>query len=543
MKQNRVAIVIIVVLIVGAVGAAWLYFGLNPTAWDEFMAEMQGDTAASVASRPVKRPSRRLSGLVASGNIEAEEVSVAAEIGGRVVELLADEGDEVVAGDVLVRLDQTVLLAQRKGAAAAVFQAQASLSAAQAQLDLARAGAHPQEIAAAESVVQEAQAGLDAAQGQLTAAEADLEAAQAQVSAAQVAQENTKALAKAALATLESAKAQWSAAPSGIRQLEAQLAQARASDPTPQVTMAQVELERAKIALDDTQDEYNKALDRPWEDQAIRDAWAKQLKQVQLNYRLAEAQLAGAQGAQQAHVFYLAALAAQIEGGKAQLTRAGVDGAEAGLDQVRTAVRAADIQVIQAQSGVKAAQAAVLIAEAGVTAAQARLDQAQAALALIEAGARDQEITLLEANVAQAQALVDSAQAALLVLDAQLDRLELVAPVGGIVLERMIHGGELAAPGAPLLTIANLDEVTLTVYVPEAELGRVGLEQSVDVTVDAYPVTFAGVVSHIASRAEFTPKNVQTQEERVHMVFAVKVRLDNADHRLKPGMPADAAFQ
>ena len=62
-------------------------------------------------------------------------------------------------------------------------------------------------------------------------------------------------------------------------------------------------------------------------------------------------------------------------------------------------------------------------------------------------------------------------------------------------------------------------------------------------TADAYPDLFAGTVSYIASQAEFTPQNVQTQEERVHMVFAVKIVLENADHRLKPGMPADAAFQ
>ena len=128
-------------------------------------------------------------------------------------------------------------------------------------------------------------------------------------------------------------------------------------------------------------------------------------------------------------------------------------------------------------------------------------------------------------------------------LDVQLERLELGAPVGGIVMDRTLHVGELAVPGAPLLTIADLDEVTLTVYVPEADLGQVSLGQPVEVTVDAYSDTFAGKVSYIASQAEFTPKNVQTQEERVHMVFAVKIRLENAEHRLKPGMPADAAFQ
>ncbi len=77
---------------------------------------------------------------------------------------------------------------------------------------------------------------------------------------------------------------------------------------------------------------------------------------------------------------------------------------------------------------------------------------------------------------------------------------------------------------------------------PESELGKVSLGQLVEVNVDAYDGLFPGEVSYIASQAEFTPKNVQTQEERVHMVFAVKVRLDNADHLLKPGMPADAFF-
>jgi multidrug resistance efflux pump len=543
MKRTLVIIGIALAIVVVAVGAGWLYFSRNPAAWDGFMAEMQGDTAGGTAPRPVRRTVRQAKGLVASGNIEAEEVSVAAEIGGRIVEMLADEGDEVTTGAVLVRLDQRVSLAQREGAAAAVKQAQAALDAAQAQLDLALAGARDEEIAAAEGAVAQAQAGLDAAEGQLAAAEAHLEGAQAQRSAAQVEKANAGVQVEAAQAELDAAKAQFSAAETRVEQLEAQLAQARVRDPTPGVTAAQIEVERAKIALDDTQDEYNKALDRPWEDQEIRDAWAKQLEQVQLNYRLAQAQLDGAKQAQRAHAFTVAALAAQVKEAKAQLIPAGIQGAEARLAQAQAGVDAAQMQVTQASSGIDAAQAAVTIAEAGVAAAQAQLDQAQAALDMLEAGAREQEIRLLEANVAQAEASLRSAQAALQALDAQLARLQLAAPVGGIVLERTVHAGELAAPGQPLLTLANLDEVTLTVYVPEADLGQVSLGQTVEVTVDAYPDAFPGAVSHIASRAEFTPKNVQTQEERVHMVFAVKIKLDNADHRLKPGMPADSAFR
>jgi multidrug resistance efflux pump len=91
------------------------------------------------------------------------------------------------------------------------------------------------------------------------------------------------------------------------------------------------------------------------------------------------------------------------------------------------------------------------------------------------------------------------------------------------------------------MTLADLEQLTLTIYIPEDQLGWVQIGQPVSVTVDAYPDrVFVGTVTHIASEAEFTPKNVQTREERVSMVFAVKVALSNKDHALKPGMPADA---
>ncbi|OQY18667.1 MAG: hypothetical protein B6I34_10435 [Anaerolineaceae bacterium 4572_32.1] len=110
-------------------------------------------------------------------------------------------------------------------------------------------------------------------------------------------------------------------------------------------------------------------------------------------------------------------------------------------------------------------------------------------------------------------------------------------------MERNIHEGELAAPGATLLTLGDLDKVTLTVYVPEDKLGQVYLGQDVQVRVDSFPErTFIGTVTAIAHEAEFTPRNVQTQEERVNMVFAVDVDIPNSDHALKPGLPADAVI-
>ncbi|MFN2130866.1 MAG: efflux RND transporter periplasmic adaptor subunit [Anaerolineae bacterium] len=543
MRRKLTIAIIVVALVAGATGVGWLYFSLNPGAWQGFIAQMRGDTGGTSPARPVSRPARRSAGLVASGNIEAEEISIAAEMGGRIADMLVDEGDQVAAGEVLVQLDPTLLMVQREQAAAALARSQGALDAAQAQLDLTRSGARPEEIAAAEGAVDEAQSGLAAARGQLAAAEADLQIAQAQLAAAKADRQAAEAQLSAAQAGVEGADAQLSTAQARVQQSEAQLAQARDRDPTPDITAAQVALERATIALDNTQDEYKKALDRPWEDQAIRDEWAKRLKQAQLDYRLAEAQLDGARKAQQAYAQGLRALEAQVEEAEAQSTPAGVAGAEAQFAQAQAGVEAAGVQVAQAEGGVEAAQAAVDVAQAGVGAAQARLDQAQAALDLLRAGPRAQEVALLEANVAQADAVVRDAEAALHLVDAQIARLQLAAPVGGIVLDRMVHAGELAVPDVPLLTIANLDDVTLTVYVPEADLGQVSLGQQAEVTVDAYQDAFPGVVSHIASQAEFTPNNVQTQQERVHMVFAVKIKLPNADHRLKPGMPADAAFQ
>ncbi len=111
------------------------------------------------------------------------------------------------------------------------------------------------------------------------------------------------------------------------------------------------------------------------------------------------------------------------------------------------------------------------------------------------------------------------------------------------MIEQVAYEGEMALPGTTLLTLADLDAVDLTVYVPEPDVGKVFLEQPVAVSVDSFPdETFLGQVVWISDEAEFTPKNIQTREERVNTVFAIKVRIPNPDHKLKPGMPADAAL-
>jgi RND family efflux transporter MFP subunit len=169
--------------------------------------------------------------------------------------------------------------------------------------------------------------------------------------------------------------------------------------------------------------------------------------------------------------------------------------------------------------------------------AEAAVQAAQAQLEALKAGATQEQITVVEAQVKQAQAAAD-------LLKVQLDKMTLIAPTSGLVMERTVHRGEMAAAGATLMTIANLDEVTLTIYIPEDEIGKVKVGQTVEVSVDSFPgKVFEGRVNYIASEAEFTPKNVQTQKERVNMVFAVKVKIPNPEHKLKPGMPADATIK
>ncbi len=123
-------------------------------------------------------------------------------------------------------------------------------------------------------------------------------------------------------------------------------------------------------------------------------------------------------------------------------------------------------------------------------------------------------------------------------LNAGMERVR--SPIDGVVMERLVEPGEVVSPGGTLLILGNLDELTLTVYVPEDKYGQITLGQVCWVMVDSFPgEMFVGRVSHIADRAEFTPRNVQTVEGRKTTVFAVRLDVEPAGGRLKPGMPAD----
>jgi HlyD family secretion protein len=117
----------------------------------------------------------------------------------------------------------------------------------------------------------------------------------------------------------------------------------------------------------------------------------------------------------------------------------------------------------------------------------------------------------------------------------------LTSPIAGVVLSRNIEPGEVVGAGISLLTVADLRTVWLRIFVPENRLGRLKIGQPADVVVDAFPDrAFRGRITEIAGQAEFTPRNVQTKQERVKLVFGVRLTLENQDSLLKPGMPADA---
>jgi HlyD family secretion protein len=172
------------------------------------------------------------------------------------------------------------------------------------------------------------------------------------------------------------------------------------------------------------------------------------------------------------------------------------------------------------------------------------VDKLNLALAnLAQARAQTLEVDRLKQEIVVQQARVRQAEAQLGIIRERLKDSILVSPLKGYVLVKSIEQGEYVTPGTTVVTIAELHKVWLRCYVNETDLGRVKLGQTVTVTIDTFPNKFyKGRISFISSNAEFTPKNIQTQKERVKLVYRMKVDLDNPDLELKPGLPADGTL-
>ena len=144
-------------------------------------------------------------------------------------------------------------------------------------------------------------------------------------------------------------------------------------------------------------------------------------------------------------------------------------------------------------------------------------------------------------NAEVAAANVQTLQASLELANIKLNYADLTSHVDGFVLVKSAEAGEVVQVGSPIFTVADLNDIWLTAYINETDLGKVKLNQEADVKTDTYPdKTYKGRVSFISQEAEFTPKQIQTKEERTKLVYRIKIRIDNTAKELKPGMPADA---
>jgi len=245
---------------------------------------------------------------------------------------------------------------------------------------------------------------------------------------------------------------------------------------------------------------------------------------------------------------------AELESLMAQ-SRAVLSEALAKLQELKTGSRPQE--VAQAAANMKAAEAELVKAKKDYERAErlykneaisaSQLDAARSAhdswveqvkasaeqLSLLKEGPRKEVIRAAEDRVR-------SARAALRVAEERLGDTTLFAPVSGVVLKKNVECGEVVQSGTPIFTIGEIDDPWIKVYIKEDKLALVKLGQRATITVDTYrDKVYEGTVSYIASEAEFTPKTVQTQEERVKLVFGVKVRVQNVNQELKPGMPAD----
>jgi multidrug resistance efflux pump len=545
--------------------------------------------------------------LAASGTIEAVEVRVSSELGGKVNQVCCAEGSAVIAGDLLIQIDTSLLEAQRaqaqaalgvaeanaKAAGQSVIAAEAQAEAAQAMvdaafsaqeaalanLDLLKAGAPAEQILAAEAGLAQAEANLQSATAGFNALTAgsrpeDIAAAQEKLSQARQAyysltvtlndsqSEDVLAALATAQTNLDQAKTSQDEL-AGITGLPASALEAAAFA----IPEAENNLAAAQLAYDAVQDPalpyYRQiealqfSLDLAGLNLSQAEARQSILQAVQAMPQAAlDAAQAGVEDAQKmvedAETAYEALAAGEqasvlesawdeVQRAQAALSALGraPGGVEVSLNQVDAAAAlrdAASASLLGLESGARAEQ--IRAAQAQVDSAQAQIEVAQANLTVSQARA---ESAQYQTEAAQAQ--VEAAQAALDAIDVQIAKLSLHAPVGGAILSRAIQPGEVAAPGAVLLVIGQLDELSITVYVPEDRYGAITLGQSAQVSVDSYPgEIFDAQVMQIADQAEFTPRNVQTAEGRKSTVFAVKLNILGDEDRLKPGMPADVIF-
>ncbi len=253
--------------------------------------------------------------------------------------------------------------------------------------------------------------------------------------------------------------------------------------------------------------------------------------------RLEDAELDARKTAAQAQAQAARALLTELERGarpeEVRQVQSAVAGAQSRMEETRAALQRTE----RLYEGGAVSREQLDQARTAATVARAQYQEAREQLKLVDIGPRTERIEAQRAVVRQADANVAQVQAS-------LDNAVIRAPFAGVVTVRHREPGESVSPGAPVLTVMNTSDRWVRIYVREDEIGRVKLAQRASIRSDSHPgKEFSGRVTFIASEAEFTPRNVQTAEERVKLVYAVKVAIVGDDAlALKPGVPADVVL-
>jgi len=433
--------------------------------------------------------------ILANGTIEATETDVSTKVAGRILSLAVDEGDEVKAGQLIATLDGDELRAQVEQAKGAEESASARLA------DLLR-GSREEQIRQARAAFRQAEAATEGARRTLLIA--------------REAYDKSTDL----RAQLVNAETAYASAQQVHEQARAKLALVQAGARSEEIDQARANVDQARARAVNARDNASRA-EKLFQSGAVsaqqRDSAVAERDAAEAALAAAEARLAQLlAGARPEELEQARAAEAQA---KAQL-----DGATRYLDTIKEAYS----DRLSLEQQVQTAQTQYNTASQQAAAARAQLD-------LLVAGPTKE-------TVAAARGQVEQARGALAAAQAMTAYLVVKAPSSGVVILKNVELGEMVAAGMPIVRLAGLDSVWVRVYVPLPNL-RVRVGDRAEVVTDAYPgKKFPGRVTQVAEKPEFTPKNVQTQEERAKLVFGVKIELDNPRHELKPGMPADATI-
>jgi HlyD family secretion protein len=403
----------------------------------------------------------KVSALSASGTIEADQVAISPEISGKVIEVLMSEGNHVKAGDVLFRLDDSLLSAQRDVAASNLAVAQSARQLAEATL--ATAAVQSGDLRTSEWWLE----GPDgyALPGWYFSREENVSAQQQEVENAQTALAGTQAVLDALL--VDPANAEFLA-------VEKRLNNAKAS----------------MLVVTDMYNRANTALD-----------------------------------------------GADLRSSAQDLYDAAQDELEAAQDAYD------DLEYDENAQEIINARADLAVAEERYQAAYDLLLGAQAGINAAYLSGSESVLRKAEISAEQARLMEEQAKANLNLIDIQIGKMTVAAPSDGVILTSTVKQGEVIGAGSTAMTLGDLSNLTIVVYVPETLYGQLNLGQSATILVDSFPgETFTAAVIEIANQAEFTPRNVQSVEGRGATVYAITLRVNDPEGKLKPGMPADVTF-